>query len=263
MGDMVHEWQSLLSPAVTQGVPAKVLKQGCGTHSSLSPGLVIDNRSACLCAQGRLYPAAERGPTCLCSIPASGILLCNTLMICLAWAVPQVARYHMQRGVGFLSNQVGLLVPVEIVTDGNSEVLCLRDGAQDCPTHLIKLVQSAPPVYVRDVALGLKVIPQRTASCGDYQGPVEKLFGRSYSGFAGTRGTHLRRGGCRYLRRLVMAYHWYRSGKSSGLRTVPCGTPEKTGVGSELSPSTTINSHTAPCKEGMSPGCWHPSGSSC
>ena len=67
-------------------------------------------------------------------------------------------------------------------------------GCEDCPTHLIKLVKSAPPVYVRDVALGLKVIPQRTTSCGDYQGPVEKLFGRSYSGFAGTRGTHLRRG---------------------------------------------------------------------
>ena len=136
------------------------------------------------------------------------------IMSCVGSTSAQVARYHMQRGVGFLSNQVGLLVPVEIVTDGNSEVLCLRDGTQDCPTHLIKLVQSAPPVYVRDVALGLKVIPQRTASCGDYQGPVEKLFGRSYSGFAVTRGTHLRRGGCRYLRRLVMAYHWYRSGKA-------------------------------------------------
>ena len=59
----------------------------------------------------------------------------------------------MQRGVGFLGNQVGLLVPVEVVTDGNSKVFCLRDGAQDCPTHLIKLVQSASPGYVIKVAL--------------------------------------------------------------------------------------------------------------
>ena len=44
MGDAVHERQTELSSAVTQGVPAKVLEQGCGTHS-LSPGLVTDNPS--------------------------------------------------------------------------------------------------------------------------------------------------------------------------------------------------------------------------
>ena len=45
MGDAVHERQSVLSSGVTQGVLAKVLEQGCGTHSSLSSGLVIDNPS--------------------------------------------------------------------------------------------------------------------------------------------------------------------------------------------------------------------------
>ena len=42
MGDAVHERQSVLSSAVTQGVPAKVLEQGCGTHSSLSPGISME-----------------------------------------------------------------------------------------------------------------------------------------------------------------------------------------------------------------------------
>ena len=37
--------QSVFSSAVTEGVAAKVIEQGCGTHSSLLPGLVIDNPS--------------------------------------------------------------------------------------------------------------------------------------------------------------------------------------------------------------------------
>ena len=40
--------------------------------------------------------------------------------------------------------------------------------------------------------------------------------------------------------------------KSSGPRTIPCGTPERTSVGSELSPST-MTLILCPVRKGMNP----------
>ena len=145
--------------------------------------------------------------------------------------------------LAFFGNQVGLLVPVEILTDGNSDVLCLRDGAQNCHAHLIKLVQSVAPGYVNDALLsgveGHDPAHGPVEGHDPAEGPVEERFGRSHSGFAGTRGSHLRRSGCWYLWRLVMAYHWYRSGKAVVWGPFLVELQREWASGSELSPSTT------------------------